>query len=56
MIWHILPVDDLKEHEETIKCFCDPCVQYVDGNTIITHNAFDNREIKEQLIESISIN
>ena len=45
MIWHILPINDIKEHEEESTCECYPCVKIVDGgDMIIIHNAYDGRE------------
>ena len=45
MIWHILPIDDLKEHEEESTCECYPSVKIVDsGDMLIIHNAYDGRE------------
>lgn len=43
---HILPVNDLKEHEESVHCHCQPKVDWVDE--IVIHNAYDKREIVEQ--------
>jgi len=37
---HVLPVGDLKEHEESIDCWCRP--QDEDG--VVTHNSLDRRE------------
>ena len=48
----ILPTNDIKEHdEESTLCECEPTVQYENGEMIIIHNAFDNREIIEQVEE-----
>jgi len=45
MIWHILPIDDLKEHEEESTCECYSSVKIVDGgDMLIIHNAYDGRE------------
>lgn len=50
MVWHILPIDDLKEHEEESTCECCPSVEIVDGgDMLIIHNSYDGREILEQL-------
>ena len=47
-MWHIIPVGDLKEHEELSTCHCDPKV-IVDGDSIIVvHGAYDGREAIEE--------
>lgn len=50
MAYHILPIDDLEEHEESTTCKCKPDVQYEDGNMIIVHNSFDGREFIEEIV------
>ena len=50
---HILPINDLKEHEETADCPCNPNVRYEDEDGILPepiciHNSWDGREIIEQ--------
>lgn len=43
---HVYPVNDLKEHElEGVHCSCEPTIDWKLG--IVTHNAFDMREIEE---------
>lgn len=37
---HILPLNDLRQHEESSDCWCEP---KIDGD-IIVHNALDERE------------
>ena len=37
---HVLPIDDLKPHEEKEDCWCKPNVE--DG--VAVHNAMDKRE------------
>ena len=54
MIWHIIPVNDLKEHEDNSTCHCHPRVQIEDGEMFIVHNSYDHREFKEQFIENIN--
>ena len=48
MATHILPISDLKKHEEATTCECCPNVEFENGEMIIIHNSFDKREIKEQ--------
>lgn len=47
--WHVLPVDDLIDHEEFADCPCIPRVEVVpreDGSMgwVVTHAAWDGRE------------
>lgn len=48
-ILNILPVNDLKPHIENGKCKCSPAIETVSGTIIITHNAFDCRELIENI-------
>jgi hypothetical protein len=41
--WHIMPYKDLKEHDETLFCWCNPCVEVV----VVLHNSLDGRESYE---------
>jgi len=50
MTYHILPINDIKEHEEASTCHCNPEVKFENGDMIIIHNSFDGREYKEKLI------
>lgn len=47
MTQHIIPLNDLEEHEELTTCKCCPSVEFENGNMIVIHNAFDSREILE---------
>ncbi len=49
---HVIPEDDLKKHELTEFCKCNP--YYFDG--VWVHNAFDKREFVEILTTNISEN
>jgi hypothetical protein len=40
---HVLPVNDLKPHRESVTCHCDPRVEAVKGTMLVIHNAFDGR-------------
>jgi hypothetical protein len=51
MTWHIIPVNDLEEHEETTTCKCEPEVHHINNNMVIIHSAFDGREGLEQVEE-----
>lgn len=52
MILHIIPINDLEEHEESSTCKCMPSVEIVNAEIIVTHNSFDRRELIEQLLDS----
>lgn len=52
MIWHLLPIDDLEEHQENSTCKCLPKSEVLEnGDLMIIHNSFDKREIVENLIK-----
>lgn len=52
MTWHILPVDDVRDHEESVDCPCEPEIQFMEnGDLLVVHNAFDKREEQEKLLE-----
>lgn len=49
---HVLPVDDLIEHEASDTCICGPTTEAVfrdDGTNgwLVTHNSLDGRERQE---------
>lgn len=45
-VWHIVPVDDLMDHEtDGLDCWCNP--DYDEWEGLITHNALDGREAYE---------
>jgi len=48
MAIHIIPINDLKEHEELSTCDCCPVVQFENGEMIFIHNSYDGRELKEK--------
>jgi len=37
---HIIPVNDIKPHEETSTCHCGPSLEMESGEMIIVHNSF----------------
>lgn len=39
--WHILPQNDLREHEDKLSCWCYPLLT---SEGVIIHNALDERE------------
>jgi len=44
---NIIPLSDIKEHKELTICECIPRVEFENGEMIIIHNSFDNREENE---------
>lgn len=44
MTLHILPINDIKEHQELSTCECGPRIEFENGEMIIVHNSFDGRE------------
>lgn len=51
MAIHIYPLDDLKEHVLESTCDCLPTVSVENGELIVCHNAFDDRELIEEVNE-----
>lgn len=45
-LYHVLPINDLKEHIESENCHCNPR-KTIEG--VIVHNSFDRREDFEEL-------
>ena len=42
---HVVPIDDLVDHELTPSCVCDPDLLDVDGGGIVwSHHSLDGRE------------
>lgn len=44
--WHVLPVNDLRDHDKSASCWCKP-VALEDEPRVIVHNAMDGREAFE---------
>ncbi|WP_163275331.1 hypothetical protein [Cellulomonas iranensis] len=45
---HVIPVDDLIEHEEAGDgCPCGPHVEFVSGGQVVVHHSLDGRERTE---------
>jgi len=44
---HVLPVNDLIEHETDDDCVCGPDVEFVSGGKVVSHHALDGREQTE---------
>ena len=48
---NVLPINDLREHQEDYDCWCEPRVEWMDENglpyadgPLVIHNALDGRE------------
>lgn len=48
-----LPVGDIKPHVEDASCPCKPRVEVIGANLMIIHNAWDNRELFEEINQAI---
>jgi hypothetical protein len=44
---HVLPVGDLREHQEQRYCWCRPRVDRTERCCVVVHNAADGRELIE---------
>jgi hypothetical protein len=44
---NVIPLNDLKEHEEQSTCECCPTLIIVNGEMILIHNSYIKREKKE---------
>ena len=49
-IYHVIPVDDLQSHEESIECACKPRIE----DRLVIHNAYDGREIIEEAVRAMN--
>jgi hypothetical protein len=43
----IIPRNDTEPHEQTQSCKCNPMLETVNNILIVTHNAYDLREVIE---------
>jgi len=43
-IVHVMPEDDLKEHDASIDCWCGPRRAKEGWSFVVSHNALDGRE------------
>lgn len=52
MTIHVTPINDLRDHIDSIDCWCDPGQEWIDEETglpyadgpLVVHNALDGRE------------
>ena len=45
--WHIVPINDWREHEPSCQCWCRPVPDEVDERVML-HNAMDQRDKLER--------
>lgn len=53
MKYHVIPIGDLKEHDCSEECWCEPFEDDEEPNVIV-HNALDDREGYEQGIRKVN--
>lgn len=46
--WHVLPINDLQEHKESVSCWCNPRVEHEMNGDVVVHNSLDKREYFEE--------
>lgn len=49
---HVLPVNDLKPHDESRVCACRPKVEPEGDVAVVIHYSYDGREILEAAIDA----
>lgn len=50
---HVIPLEDIKPHERTVRCWCRPTRDEEDRNCVV-HHAMDQREKYERGERKIS--
>jgi len=54
MTYHIMPINDLKEHEESTTCECEPrCEWQPNVDLLVIHISYDGREAVEEFYETL---
>lgn len=49
---HVYPLGDIIQHDtETDNCVCQPKIEFINGEKLVIHNSFDEREIFEDIQE-----
>jgi len=49
--WHVLPIEDLRDHDESLRCWCQPRLEHIEEvpqARIVVHNSADGRELVER--------
>jgi len=52
---HVVPVNDLKDHVETIHCWCAPRLEWAEPGWVVVHHAADRREWTEPKPEPLVV-
>jgi hypothetical protein len=48
--FHVIPVADLKDHEDSAHCWCKPQVEKsAKGRVVVSHNSLDGREFLQDV-------
>ena len=48
----VLPLNDLMPHDEfETTCPCEPSLEIINGEMLLTHNSFDGRELSERKLQ-----
>lgn len=42
--WHVVPLNDLREHEYSADCWCEPLLDDEAGGLVYVHHSLDGRE------------
>lgn len=46
---HVIPENDLREHEESRQCWCRPTLDQLESDPVVViHNSADGRELVER--------
>lgn len=43
-VWHVVPLGDLKEHEDSPDCWCEPVLAPEAEDLVYVHHSLDGRE------------
>lgn len=47
MTYHVVPVDDLVDHDLNDDCVCGPTITFEEGAPVVVHHSLDGREATE---------
>lgn len=45
--WHVVPIDDLRDHEPDKACWCRPTLNEEEDGDVYIHHSLDGRELYE---------
>lgn len=46
-VWHVIPLNDLREHDPSEDCWCKPTLDDDGDDYVFLHHALDGRELYE---------